>query len=66
MLCSVLFAFGCLLSSLSEAPGIPEMQACMKGGAYRNTALLSQVLGSVRIVTPVSIWAIPKLHELVT
>ena len=35
-------------------------------GAYRDAALFPQVLGTVRIMTPVSIWAISKLHELVT
>ena len=44
----------------------PNMQACVGWGAYRNTALLSQILGTVRIMAPVSIWAVPKLHELVT
>ena len=33
---------------------------------YRNTALLPQILGTMCVMTPVSVWAVTKLHKLVT
>lgn len=45
---------------------MPQFDYLMLAGTHRHTALFSQVLKAMSIVTPVAIRAVPKLHELVT
>ena len=39
--------------------------AASSKGSHRDAALFPEVLVAMCVVTPVSIWAVPKLHELV-
>lgn len=60
----VLASHQCEMQNLFPAL-IAFLQTCLIG-AYRDAAFFPQILGTVRIMTPVAIWAISKLHELVT